>query len=267
MAKASPAYSYYPDAFEHGTATMTLSEVGAYQRLLNYQWSNGSIPGDNLGRIAVILRCTERTAKSVWTIVSEKFVKHDQNVWKNARMEEERAKQAAYREVQSARGKASAEKRWGAGQQVTGVITPVMPRLQPEHNQERLQPDDNPKPDGNSLSLSSKKSVPPPSLIRRRNLHAAFEHPRFDVPQVWHEQRTRALSDGEAGMLRFYLHLGAHIEAHPDEDTEPRFDWLTGHFNAWVKGRKQAIAPADVDGVEETRRKIAALMSRKPESA
>lgn len=114
-----------------------------------------------------------------------------------------------------------------------------------------------------------REATPPrtPTLIRPRNLNAAFEHPRFDVPQVWHDQRTRALSDGEAGMLRFYTHLETHIDAHPDEDTEPRFDWLTGHFNAWVKARKQPTALADVDDVKATRERIAAMMSRKPESA
>ncbi len=91
-------------------------------------------------------------------------------------------------------------------------------------------------------------------LVRRRNLNAAYEHPRFDVPQVWHDKRVDALHDGEFGMSEFYKHLDAHLEANPTEDTEPRFDWLTGHFNTWVRGR-QKPSSSDVPDVEETKRR------------
>jgi hypothetical protein len=93
-------------------------------------------------------------------------------------------------------------------------------------------------------------------LIRPRNLNAAYEHPRFDVPQVWHDKRVDAISDGEFGMSSFYKHLAAHIEANPDEDTEPRFEWLTGHFNTWVRARQKPAATAsDVPDVAETKRR------------
>lgn len=89
----SPAYSYYPDAFEQGTAMMTLPEVGAYQRLLNHQWASGAVPGDDLKRLAAILRCTPAMAKAIWAVVGRKFVRDTEGAWRNARMEQEREKQ------------------------------------------------------------------------------------------------------------------------------------------------------------------------------
>jgi uncharacterized protein YdaU (DUF1376 family) len=88
----SPAYSYYPDAFEQGTAMMTLAEVGGYQRLLNHQWATGAVPGDDPKRLATILRCTPAMAKSIWAVVGQKFVRTAQG-WCNERMEREREKQ------------------------------------------------------------------------------------------------------------------------------------------------------------------------------
>jgi hypothetical protein len=122
------------------------------------------------------------------------------------------------------------------------------------------------KPVASASVLPASKTYPGPArpdptraatpLIRPRNLNAAYEHPRFDVPQVWHDKRVDSLSDGEFGMSNFYKHLAAHIEAHPDEDTEPRFDWLTGHFNVWVRGRqKPQAAASDVPDVAETKRR------------
>jgi hypothetical protein len=101
-----------------------------------------------------------------------------------------------------------------------------------------------------------------PSLIARRNLNAAYEHPRFDVPQVWHARRVSGLRDGESGMLLFYKQLAAYVDAHPGEDTEPRLEWLTRHFDAWVRARQTSSGASDVDGVEATRAKIERLGTR-----
>lgn len=96
------------------------------------------------------------------------------------------------------------------------------------------------------------QSVP---IIRRRDPSAAHEHPRYSVPGVWHEKRVDGLSDGEFGMHEFYKHLDAHIEAHPTEDAQPIFEWLTRHFDTWVKARrKPAPSCNDVPDAEETRR-------------
>jgi hypothetical protein len=93
------------------------------------------------------------------------------------------------------------------------------------------------------------------SPTRKRNFGAVYEHARFDVPEVWHRKRVDGLRDGELGMDAFYKHLGGYVDAHPDEDTEPRFEWLTKHFDAWVKARQKPATSSDVPDVEETRRR------------
>jgi uncharacterized protein YdaU (DUF1376 family) len=135
----SPAFQYYPDNFEQGTATFTLAEVGGYQRLLNYQWTNGSVPGDSMKALSQIMRCTPATAKSVWAQIGCKFVKHADGHWRNAKMESVRAEQDAYRELQAAKGRASAAARSNR------TSTAVQPNTQPEVNSPSPSPSPSPR--------------------------------------------------------------------------------------------------------------------------
>lgn len=90
---------------------MTTAEVGAYILLLCAQWDQGSIPGDDIRRLAVLMRCTPKTALGLWQTVSTKFERHEDG-WRNARLETVRQEQADYRDGRSRSGKAGAEKRW-----------------------------------------------------------------------------------------------------------------------------------------------------------
>jgi uncharacterized protein YdaU (DUF1376 family) len=95
-----PAFQFYPDDFIGGTVMLTAEETGAYMRLLCFQWGNGRIPErkDLVDRIA---------GCEVSKDVMEKFPKG-----KNARMEEERVKQAKFRKERAQSGAKGAEKRW-----------------------------------------------------------------------------------------------------------------------------------------------------------
>jgi uncharacterized protein YdaU (DUF1376 family) len=42
----APAYQFYGSDFEQDTAHMSCEEIGAYIRLLNFQWKKGTIPAD-----------------------------------------------------------------------------------------------------------------------------------------------------------------------------------------------------------------------------
>ncbi len=90
----------------------------------------------------------------------------------------------------------------------------------------------------------------------RRNLRAAFEHPRFDVPDWWHLEKVKGLPGGDAELQRFYAYLMAHVEAHPAERTEPRKKWLSDHFDAWLAKTNQASRRSDVPDVDETQRML-----------
>jgi len=91
-----PAFQFYADDFLGGTVDLSAEDVGAYIRLLCYQWGRGSIPSsiDVINRVA---------GCEVSREVLAKFPEG-----KNRRMEAERAKQAEYRDKQAK----NASKRW-----------------------------------------------------------------------------------------------------------------------------------------------------------
>ena len=103
-------------------------DVGAYMRLLCYQWGNGAIPSrkELVDRIAGCM---------VGPDVMAKFPDG-----KNARLEREREKQADYRMQQSAKGKASAQARFNRGSTV------VQPSGEPEGQPKVNSPSPSPSP-------------------------------------------------------------------------------------------------------------------------
>lgn len=105
-----PAFQFYPKDFITGTATMSLQEVGAYMRLLCYAWDAGSVPIDPNDR-ARICGCSKAQERELWKRVGKKFYQaHD--AFFNERLEDERQKQAAYRQKQSSSGHAGAISKW-----------------------------------------------------------------------------------------------------------------------------------------------------------
>jgi uncharacterized protein YdaU (DUF1376 family) len=92
-AMKAPSFQFYADDFIGGTCAMTPAEVGAYLRLLCYQWGQGSIPQsdpDKLARIA---------GGPVSPDVLAKFTDG-----KNDKMERVRAERAAFIAKQTANG-------------------------------------------------------------------------------------------------------------------------------------------------------------------
>jgi uncharacterized protein YdaU (DUF1376 family) len=133
----APAYQYYPDDFDQGTATYTLAEVGAYQRLLNYQWTRGSVPGADLEALSRILRTNVDETRTVLETVLEKFEQR-KGVFQNCRMEKERKKQRAFARKQAENGQKGGR-----------------PRGNPKRTQTKPKPKPKPK---------AKKSSPSPPV-------------------------------------------------------------------------------------------------------
>ena len=116
--KTGPAfYAYWLDRFTAATASWTAEEVGAYQRLLNYQGQHGSIPlcTDRLARIAGM----DKTAfDGIWrALLRSKFepCPDDTTALQNPRMAEERAKALRLTGQRSDAGKASGKARRANG--------------------------------------------------------------------------------------------------------------------------------------------------------
>lgn len=100
---ASPAFSFYAKDFLAGTATMSLQEVGAYIRLLSYEWDAGSVPAEPNER-ACVLGCAKAQERELWKKVGKKFVLRG-DVYINERLEQERQKQLTRRQRLSDNGK------------------------------------------------------------------------------------------------------------------------------------------------------------------
>ena len=135
----APAFQFYADDFIGGTVCFTAEDVGAYMRLLCFQWGNGALPARK--------ELVDRIAGCV--VSDDVIAKFPQGI--NPRMEKEREKQRIYREQQSNKGKASAEARRNHGS------TTVQPSRQPEVN----SPSPSPSPSPISVSDSDSNSFQP----------------------------------------------------------------------------------------------------------
>lgn len=90
----SPAFQFYVDDFVAGTVSLSPEEVGAYIRLLCFQWNNGYVP-DSADKRARIAGCP------VSADVLAKFQATEEGVLRNKRLELVRADQVAYRTKQA----------------------------------------------------------------------------------------------------------------------------------------------------------------------
>jgi uncharacterized protein YdaU (DUF1376 family) len=98
-----PAFQFYPQDFLVGTADMTPEEVGAYIRLLCYQWAKGSLPNDQ-AKCAAMAASHGNAIASIW----HKFGIGEDGRMRNERLELVRLEQDQYRSKQSE----NAKKRW-----------------------------------------------------------------------------------------------------------------------------------------------------------
>jgi uncharacterized protein YdaU (DUF1376 family) len=103
----APSFQFYPTDFVASTVAMSAEEVGAFIRLLCFQWEHGSIPDDD-EKLARIGGCGGNAVASV----RHKFGISVASGLQNARMEEVRADLIAFREKQ----RANAVSRWGKSQ-------------------------------------------------------------------------------------------------------------------------------------------------------
>lgn len=121
---AAPAFQFYVGDFMTGTITMSLAEVGAYQRLLCHQWTSGFVPGDDVTALARAMVCDRSEAEIIWPKISHKFRAKKDGIWINLRLEKERKKQDTFRKSQSLKGKASAKARTGVEPRLTSGSNP-----------------------------------------------------------------------------------------------------------------------------------------------
>ena len=121
----APAYLWYPKDYlaDANTVLMTLEQEGAYRRLLDYCWLEGSIPDDmeELGRLCKGLSSDKM--RRVWKAIEPCFRKRGKK-WVHPRLDVERKKQKANREAKSRAGRLGAEARHGKGKVGTAKNVP-----------------------------------------------------------------------------------------------------------------------------------------------
>lgn len=225
---SSPAFQFYPADWLVGTLTMSLAEEAAYLRLIGHQWSVGAIPGDDLPALARIIRVSERDAAKLWASVRNKFTKSDDGLWRNARLESERAKQQAFRDsrIEAGRrgGLAKAKQNPSTASDLlelpasTATILPVANTLA--------------KPSSSSSSSSSKEQEQEPApvallvhttaskprryehaLIPKRDLSAVYEGRYVNIPAGrWAEGHRKAYRLTDDDLAAFGKWVNAEIE-------------------------------------------------------
>lgn len=87
MAK-DPAFLFYPSDWISGTLGMTFEEKGAYFELLMTQFNQGHMTSHMIGRMV----------GQLWSSIEHKFVKDENGLWYNIRLEEEKEKRKSFTE-------------------------------------------------------------------------------------------------------------------------------------------------------------------------
>ena len=211
--RSPPAFQFYADDFIGGTCDLSASDVGAYIRLLCYQWSRGAIPDDpeKLDRVA---GCK---------VSSDVLVKFPGG--KNARMEAEREKQAAFREEQARKGKAGADARWKNGNGHAPAMATAMPQPCPGQWPNDGSPSPSPSPtkrerEGGGSPVEPPKGFPA-SETEAVNLAAFVGCTEDFAKQVWNEAASRGGNDcfGEP-VVNFRAYLAARAASDRSRKSE-----------------------------------------------
>ncbi len=235
-----PSFPFYPADWVLGTLTFSLAEDGAYLRLIMHQWHAGSVPGDDLKALARIMRVSERDAAAAWRVVSAKFVRGDDGLWRNTRLEKQRAEKAMYHEAQRANGRKGGRPK--ANPDETHGLTQTKPT-----GSERVNPDE-------SLSLAlvpvpteptERAARPTPyghALVQAPNGRVFWQGPIFDIPDGWARKALKA-SNGKAvgsDVVKFAQALTAKLERDKAEAPSQGFlGWLDAE---WAAYRQPAVS-------------------------
>ena len=85
-----PAFLFYVTDFNDGTQDFTNEEVGAYLRLLLFQFSQGHLPLER------IKRKLGSDFETLWPVLSMKFTTDNKGNYYNERLQDEQLKRSKY---------------------------------------------------------------------------------------------------------------------------------------------------------------------------
>lgn len=258
-----PSFPFYPADWLLGTLTFSLAEDGAYLRLVMHQWNAGSVPGDDLRAVASILRVSERDARAVWATVSAKFERGDDGLWRNARVERQRAEKVRYHAAQSANGQASAAAR--AQRKANQTPAMVKPPLQPDSNLSLALAS---VPNGTGGAHGTRYRDP--NGFRPDPTAAATvfwgEGQQFSIPDRWATPARGKYGLSHADVDTFAKWLGAVVtRAGGVQDGGKFFGWLDAQAATWLESRRHGDAPPSArEFIEAQDRRAAELPKLSP---
>ena len=240
MADRAPAFQFYPRDFlgDLDVAALTLEEIGAYTLLLCYSWLKDGLPPDQ-AKLARALRVPPAKYARLWSAVAEKFCQDAEGRWRNARQEEERAKQAEWREKSSRGGRKGQA---GRNHHSTTVEPPLQPPLQPNGNTSSSSAFASASASAETPAVSMPHTRLAPLGVRSR-VDVAWPG-RPPVPGSLHADFRQKLggdpNDADARLRAWYPTVAAQWEGQVIADDDFRF-WRA-RFKEWAKGQADEAA-------------------------
>jgi uncharacterized protein YdaU (DUF1376 family) len=179
-----PAFQFYASDFLVDTSAWTPEEIGVYVRMLALEWVNGSVPqcsAERPNRLALVCGVSEKCLRRVWGQVGTKFVVGDDGNLRNLRLEQEREKQAAYRDEKSKAGIAGAQKRWKPASTIkqpdgTAMILPIA---------EGMAKNSSSSSSSSSSSFSEKEKEKAACSVSKNLPTISKEQERLNAERVW----------------------------------------------------------------------------------
>ena len=252
---SSPAFSFYAKDFLTGTATMSLAEVGAYVKFLAYQWDAGSVPSAAKER-ARILGCTAAEERRIWARLVSKFVFAEETGFQNARLEDERRKQADRRQKLAANGSK------GGSQKVANATERLLAKEQQLGGQESsLSSSSSFSGSGIETGSSTTKHrsvgviVGPAEYVRLQEVNA-FVGAKLRVPHKLHRELLgKSGANADVELQAWYGQLDAQLEE-SGKGTGDIFEWLRPRHQSFAKLKgwiedapKAAAAPIRIQDI------------------
>lgn len=243
--RQAPAFQFYADDFIAGTVDMSPSDVGAYIRLLCYQWSRGSAPAlpEKMQRVAGCIVSDDVIAKFPLCADGNR---------RNPRLEKVREASDAFRKKQAEK----AGKRWGhnaaalprqSSGNADGHAEPM-----PEAMPEACSPSPSPSPISITLDKPAKPKKERKPVERNPVLDALVEtcggDPLATTRLGWAQAAT-ALRDikevfPEVTVDDIKAKAFAYRRSHPEWDLTPMA--LAKHWGSLVE-RKQGAMMEEFD--------------------
>lgn len=204
----SPAFQYYPKDFltDSNVLAMSLTEIGAYWKLISICWIDDSLP-TSAAALARLVGIPQKHFARLWPALAPCFKEKNGRLI-HPRLERERAAQALFRAKQAENGKRGGR-----------------PRLNPEKptaNSGGTQTQPRKSSSISDLQSSSatasttseeRRRLPSPSgapIVQKRKAWAAWEGPRsLDVPTGQHARFRDRLNrpDADAVLFAWYAEV------------------------------------------------------------